>query len=348
MISSRHFLSLLSVLCVVNELLALSVADRTQLARSRLHEALSSPSGKLTLSPEVVIHEPADLTAILLQSNAIQIVSNGIRNAKANAAYIHGSVTALQTFVSEQETARGNFPGPIPVVYCGECDEKTLRELSEAGAAGVLVTMQLDTLSDHAHFCKRAIDCGVQPIPEVILSTETAKSWTQADVTSLVESLSKSLDMEPVSVLLTVAGVPSDDEGTDDDDVTLPPVSKELSKKIPILGSVRVAAGKNRIGAQTAILKEAGYTGSVLRAGCIPVARSADLEAVGRFWEACISDLKSTRSKSFSFRSKNRMEKNAAVEWLNYSKDVADSGALGDFSGNLDDVNADGGDYKGF
>jgi len=45
------------------------------LARNRLREALQSPSGKLTLSPEIVVPQPTDPTAILLQGSQIDRLS---------------------------------------------------------------------------------------------------------------------------------------------------------------------------------------------------------------------------------------------------------------------------------
>ena len=77
-------LTLSSLLCLVHVSVSLSsVAERSQLARSRLHEALSSPSGKLTLSPELIIDDPDDPTAILLQTSEIQQVSEIIRNEQS-------------------------------------------------------------------------------------------------------------------------------------------------------------------------------------------------------------------------------------------------------------------------
>jgi len=348
--SPSLILTLLSVSCLPNGSISLSsVAERSQLARSRLHEALSSPSGKLTLSPEIVIPDPTDLTAILLQTDSIQRMSETIRNSKANAAYIDGSTTAVQTFLSEQEQARGNFPGPVPVVYCSSegCTDEDLQQLSEAGAAGLSIPMKLDSVGEHVEECKRALDFGLQPIPEVIISEETAKSWTEDDVASLVDTLTSTFAMEPVSVLLTIepSSSSADDSKDDDKEVTLPPVSKELAKKIPILGSVNVPGG---IASETARFKEAGFTGSVLRASCLPTFRTPDLEPVGRFWGACISDLKSTRSKSFSFRAKNKMEKSVMSEWAKYSQDVVESGAIGEFGSDASEVDTEAGDYKGF
>jgi hypothetical protein len=349
----RTLASLLLVSCLVNTSFSLSsVADRSQLARSRLQEALSSPSGKLTLSPEIIIPDPTEPTAILLQTSAIQALSETVRSCKANAAFIDGSTTAVNTFLMEQEKARGSFPGPVPVVYCSsDCTDEELEQLSEAGAAGLSVTMTLDSFGDYVDICKRAMDNGLQPIPEVIISQETAESWTEEDVASLVETLTSTFDMEPVSVLLTVepSSSPSSESSNDEDDdqqqVTLPPVSKELSKKLPILGSVNVPG---EIAAETARFKEAGFTGSVLRASCLPTFRTPDLEPVARFWGACISDLKSTRSKSFSFRAKNKMEKSVMNEWAKYSQDVVESGAIGDLGADAAEVDSEAGEYKGF
>ena len=344
-------LVLLSVACFLHGSFGLSsVAERSQLARSRLHEALSSPSGKLTLSPELIIPEPTDPTAILLQTSAIQTLSATIRESKANAAFIHGTTTAVQTFLSEQEQARGNFPGPVPVVYCSseDCTDEDLQQLSESGAAGLSVTMEMDSFGEHIEKCKRAIDCGLQPVPEVVISEETAASWTEDDVASLVDTLASTFDMEPVSVLLTInpsSPAENDDDTDEEQELALPPVSKELSKKIPILGSVSVPGG---IAVETARFKEAGFTGSVLRASCLPPFRTPDLEPVGRYWGACISDLKSTRSKSFSFRAKNKMEKSAMTEWAKYSQSVVESGAIGELGQDGSEIDTEAGEYKGF
>ena len=127
-------------------------SEAAQLTRSRLSEALSSPSGKLTLSPEIVIPEPASPTAILLQNSAVTQLSESLRTkAKANTAFLQtSSISSLKTFCNEQELARGNFPGPVPVIYCkketeqddsqdDDNDNDNLSELAELGVSGVIV-----------------------------------------------------------------------------------------------------------------------------------------------------------------------------------------------------------------
>merc|ERR1712127_340118 len=99
--------------------------------------------------------------------------------------------------------------------------------------------------------------------------------------------------------------------------------------------------------------KDAGYTGAALRSECVPGYRmNPDLKAVSSFWNACISDLKSVKSKNFAgFRVNSNMEKSVPMEWLKYQKNVIDSGALGEASGppeDLESLDADAGDYVGF
>jgi hypothetical protein len=75
-----------------------------------------------------------------------------------------------------------------------------------------------------------------------------------------------------------------------------------------------------------------------------------DLKFVSGFWTAAISDIKSTKSKSFNFRSKINQDfkdRDLPMEWYNYQKNVMDSGALGD-SPVPGDINSANGDYAGF
>jgi hypothetical protein len=340
------------------------VSEQAGLTRGRLFEAFSSPSGKLTLAPELIIPEPKDSTAILLQSDAVRTLSTRVRNCKSNAAILQGSLTALQTFTVEQERARGNFPGPVPAVYVGPAEmELDMEAVAEAGADGVLVAVckgaaiqsleDITTSQEWIDACKHAWECGVQPIPEVTVGQALAETWSEDDVTTMVESICSAVGCDPVSILLTVNPITTEQTEA----VALPKVPKSLGKRVPILGSVRATAGDNRIAIETARFKEYGFTGVLLRSDCVPGFRlQPDLDIVGGFWSACINDLKSTRSKNFSFRSKNNMEENAGEKWMNYQSDIMTSGALGDENshggGSIDDLSDmmddKSGDYKGF
>lgn len=345
----------------------LVIPERAQAARSRLVEALSSPSGKLTLSPEIVIPEPSNPTAILLQSSLITTMSEKMRTeAKANAAFVSGGVPAMKTFCNEQELARGNFPGPLPVIYCDKVDD--MATVAEAGAEGILVAVcdgnkisNVDDLSSDtswAEECKKAVENGLQPIPEIAIDEETAESWKGDEMEALVSKIAEITGEDPVSVLFSVTvPFPEDSDGNGEvgqeegeADITIPQVPKGLGKRIPILGSITAKAGEGRMGQESARFKSAGFTGAVLRRNCVPViSMSQDLEYLTNFWSVCIGDLKSTKSKTFNFRSRNWMDKSVPLEWAKYQKDVVESGALGDPMDNVPmGLDPNSGDYKGF
>jgi hypothetical protein len=327
--------------------------------KSKLSAALSSPSGKLTLSPEILIPEPKDATSILLLTNAVQTLSERIRLCNANVAFIRGSIIALQTFTNEQATAEGCFPGPVPTVYCygnDNLENVNFSDIASAGADGILInvcTNENVTKSINENVSKSeawvslwhaALCAGLQPIPEIQIGENA--SLTEGDIATLINSLTERVGTEPVAVILTTCL--STIENDNEKPVKLPKIPKTLAKRIPILGSIRATASDNRIYDETVQYKDAGYTGTFLRWDCVPGYQlQPNLELVGKFWFACISDLKSTRSKSFSFRSKNMLEVSAATKWGNYQKNVIESGALGD-PGETASLNEAGGDYQGF
>jgi hypothetical protein len=356
---------------------ALTSSDAS-LTRSRLAEALSSPSGKLTLSAELVIPEPASPTAILLQASQVKQLSETIRTkAKANCAFVSCAPTSLtssiKTICNEQEEARGNFPAPLPVIYCapqkddGDSDDDSLLDLSalaEAGASGLLVTIpnvlnsveDITTDEEWVIICQQALENGLQPIPEVIVQDSAAAGWVESDMENLVDKLADAMAQDPVSILVTIQSSKADDGteeagGDEDEAVPLPKIARSLGRRVPLIGSIRTSAGGGRLGGEIARLKAAGFTGALLRQECIPGhEKNPSLEYVSDFWAACIGDLKSTRSKTFNFRSRNLMEKSVPLEWAKYQKSVIESGALGEAedAGPPSGFNPDAGDYKGF
>lgn len=374
-------------LCVLEPLVnALSAAPSEAANRnfSILQQSLSSIANKLTLSPEIIIPEPTDPTALLLQATEVTKLSNAIRTrAKGNAVFLAGSVNALKIFCQEQETARGNFPGPLPVIYCESSIEEniSMEALSDAGAAGILHTLldgeEIASADDvnkdeglKSAFAT-AQDNGIQLIPEVVLKADM--EWSEDIVTSVVECVAENCGSDPAAVILTFGAIAAEEEDDDDEEdssddadadadddaeveVTeifdLPEVSKTLSKRIPILGSIRSKAGGGRMGTSVGIHKESGFKGCVLRCDCLPGYRmNPDLEFVGGFWGAAIGDLKSTKSKNFNFRSTIALDRDIPLEWYNYQKDIMESGALGSPSGGGgggDPLDSDKGDYKGF
>ena len=179
----------------------------------------------------------------------------------------------------------------------------------------------------------------------MFLSDATAQTWGEKEMEGLVSKISELYGEDPVSILLTVNPI---DMGNPTGPVSLPKMAKALGKRTPIIGSVRVQAGENRMRAEIARFKEAGFTGALLRSECMPGLRmKLDLDFVGAFWSACIADLKSLKSKNFNFVSRNWMDKSASLEWAKYQQSVIESGALGDPETSVG-LNTANGDYKGF
>jgi hypothetical protein len=355
--------------------------ESTQRTRSRLAEAFSSPSGKLTLTPEIIIEDPVNPTAILLQSSTVTTLSEALRTkAKANGVFLScsspSSLSSIRTFCNEQEEARGRFPGPIPVIYCGQSsgEQETipnLTELVQAGVAGIVISISQQDITRGNHIGTNNISwiqkfhdawqVGLQPIPEILVHDSVVSTWKEENMDELVAQITNVIGQDPVSILVTIhsdsTGDSEQQTGSVDhnDEKTnhvkpLPSISRALGKKIPILGSIRTLAGANRLGTEMARWKAAGFTGVVLRQECIPgYENKPNLEFVSDFWAACIGDLKSTRSKSFNFQSRNYLEKSVPVEWAKYQKSVIDSGALGEAEDNAPPgFNPDAGDYQGF
>lgn len=343
-----------------------SSSEAARLARGRLQESLASIANKITLSPEIIVPEPSDPTALLLQSTEVTKLSSTLRSAKGNAVFMAGSVNSLRYFCKEQETARGNFPGPLPVIYCESSysgDESIeVSDIADAGASGLLYSVlggeEVSCVGDiegdgniKAAF-ENALDNGIQLIPEIVLSKD--KQWDEEATSALIDSLTAQCGSEPAAILLSLEYVFEDEDSEVDEEtnVEMNPikVAKSMSKKVPVIGSVRTNAGGGRIGAAVSVLKECGFTGAVLRCDCLPGYRmNPDLEFVGGFWGAAVSDLKSLKSKNFNFRSQVALDVDIPLEWFNYQKDIMESGALGTPGGggkpDLDDAN---GDHLGF
>jgi hypothetical protein len=354
--------------------------------RQRFAQSFDSPSGKLTYSPEICIPDPKDATSILLQTNAVQQLSSRVRACKANAAFVRCGLDSLAVLCREQASSRGSIPGPVPIVYCTENQRDSpsikLAEVAEAGADGVLVQVldgrvvrgaqdivdaALSEASSWSETTQEARSVGLQAIPEVIVCESAARSWTEDDVTSLIDAVVTAMgDDVPVCVLITVVPTsrfgasqdPADDTAgaQEPQPVALPKIPRALAKRVPIVGSVRAKAGDGRIGLESARMKEAGFTAVLLRSECLPGYRHnqpetqqhLDLDVVGHFWSSCIDDLKSVKSRNFSFRAKNNMEKNRGTVWANYQNSVVESGALGDPNDSYSIVDASAGEYKGF
>jgi len=375
MVSSHSIVAISLALILLHNAHSLSITEssRAQTARSRLSEAFRSPSKKLTLHPEIVLPEPSDPTALLLRASEVTKLSQVLRTrAKANAVFVEGTVDALIPMGKEQENARGNFPGPVPIVYSLTDSANLSSSLEQLktidGVEGVLLSFfggkeiaSVDAYLEEAKnsaitdMCSAIWDAGLQPIPELVLSP--GSEWSEEDVERLVDAVKDTCGgLDPVSIVFTNGEVEESSEESNKEDQEVvkstPTLSipDSISKRLAFVGSIRTTAGGGRMNEATSQLSTDKFNGAFLRADCVPGYRlNPDLNVVGDFWSAAIGDLKSLKSKNFSFRSKVKLEKDIPMAWYNYQKDVMESGALGGSGAGADPtLNSDAGDYKGF
>ena len=103
--------------------------------------ALPPPSGALPLA----LKKPSKTLTVCLEydgssdasSSDLATLSMQLRKVKAGAIFT-SDVAALKEFATEQESARGDFPGPCPVVYCG--DVEGIADAVSAGASAVVLS----------------------------------------------------------------------------------------------------------------------------------------------------------------------------------------------------------------
>ncbi|KAL9187397.1 hypothetical protein ACHAXT_001500 [Thalassiosira profunda] len=81
-----------------------------------------------------VEHAPANE----LSDGDLSILSMQLRKSKAGAIWTADAEAAVK-IAEEQESARGDFPGPVPVIYSGSDFESVLNGGGEAGAAAVVL-----------------------------------------------------------------------------------------------------------------------------------------------------------------------------------------------------------------
>ena len=328
---SLLLLSIQNTVIIVHSL-SISESPRAEISRSRLTEAFRSPSKKLTFHPEVLLPDPSDPTALLLRATEVKKLSQALRTkAKANAVFVEGTVDALTPMGKDQEDARGNFPGPVPIIYIlGEDNNLSscLERLGNVdGVEGMLVPLfggkQIDSVDSYVEESLNnptlagdflAIwNAGLQPIPEIVLSFDSV--WPEEDVIRLVDAVQNTCGgLDPVSIVFTsaVGDKAADENGDGLDEPQTPNITipASISKRTTFIGSVRTTAGEGRMNAAISELSSCNFNGAFLRADCVPGYRfNPDLSVVGGFWSAAIGDLKSLKSKSFSFRSKVKLTK---------------------------------------
>jgi hypothetical protein len=134
--------------------------------------------------------------------------------------------------------------------------------------------MIVDHASDYSKTVQEAQKYGLQVIPELIvphdLKKNTGEIIQEEDWVTLVNTLASILGgSDPAAILLSMQESSTEVSSTTGDEedwaLKLPKISKSLTKRLPVVGSVRVMAGQNRMGSAVAAFKTAGFTGTILR-----------------------------------------------------------------------------------
>ena len=96
-----------------------------------LKSLLKKPSKVLTVGVEYSPQEESE------SDESLEVLSMKLRQQAKVSFILCNDLSAIQQFSKEQESAKGNFPGPIPIV----CDsgESSVEEFSEAGASAIVV-----------------------------------------------------------------------------------------------------------------------------------------------------------------------------------------------------------------
>ena len=73
-----------------------------------------------------------------LSDGDLSILSMQLRRCKTSAIFT-SDVSAVKKIAKEQESSRGDFPGPVPVMYCGKELDSVLFSDDDIGASAVVV-----------------------------------------------------------------------------------------------------------------------------------------------------------------------------------------------------------------
>jgi len=75
---------------------------------------------------------------ISLSDGDLSILSMSLRKSKCSSIFT-SDVSAVKKIAKEQESSRGDFPGPVPVIYCGKELDSAVISDDDIGASAVVV-----------------------------------------------------------------------------------------------------------------------------------------------------------------------------------------------------------------
>jgi hypothetical protein len=126
--------------------------------KGAISKAFKKPTGALTVSLEYERMETSTYT-----ENDLVVLSMQLRKIKAASLWTP-SLSDVAILTKEQNTAKGDFPGPCPVVYyppLSKAKEEDLQAAAGAGATAVVLRPDAMTMAD------AAVECGLEVIWDV-------------------------------------------------------------------------------------------------------------------------------------------------------------------------------------
>ena len=111
-----------------------------------LKSLLKKPSKVLTVGVE---YAPTSVG----EKQDLEVFSMKLRQQAKLSSIVCSDLDAIRLLRAEQETAKGNFPGPVPIIYCN-ANAASPEDILEAGATAIVVdagTTERETLAELAH-----------------------------------------------------------------------------------------------------------------------------------------------------------------------------------------------------
>jgi len=168
-----------------------------------LKSLLKKPSKVLTVGVEYSPEESGDNG----EEGSLEILSMKLRQ-QAKVSFIGCSdIASIKQYSAEQETARGNFPGPVPIIFLGDnIASDSLSELSEAGASAVVVDAGSD---ETVSVAESASSTGLETIwkvstveqaQQVLESTNDRADVFLLDDPSVISQITQTLPKSSLSI----------------------------------------------------------------------------------------------------------------------------------------------------
>jgi len=120
--------------------MAMSSTSAAQGAASNLKSILKKPSKVLTVGVGCDFGSALD-------ASEISILSMQLRKSKVSAIWC-SNLEAIKEFTSEQETAKGSFPGPLPIIYSGSVDGSSTALQNGASAVVLSASDDMSSVGD--------------------------------------------------------------------------------------------------------------------------------------------------------------------------------------------------------